>query len=194
MYIPKHFAVTDKEEIFGFIENNSFGQLISQVEGRSFSTHMPFLLSRDRTKLLGHIAKANPQWQHLGDQEVLISLQGTHGYISPSWYRAEGVPTWNYQSVHIYGQASSYSDPEQLKAIVESLTAENEKGFEKPWQPTYMASKLRGIVGIEICISEIQCKYKLGQNRDKAEQIGVANSLADSGNIALSRAMIDAQE
>lgn len=45
MYMPKHFEITDKEEIFSFIEANAFGQLISNVGGRLFSTHLPFLVS-----------------------------------------------------------------------------------------------------------------------------------------------------
>ena len=50
MYIPRHFEIIDKDEIFAFIESNAFGQLVSSVEGRLFSTHMPFLLSGDRSK------------------------------------------------------------------------------------------------------------------------------------------------
>ena len=48
MYIPKHFDVTDNEEIFSFVEENAFGQLISQVDGRLFSSHIPFLISKDK--------------------------------------------------------------------------------------------------------------------------------------------------
>ena len=38
MYIPENFSVTDNDEIFAFIEANAFGQLISNVGGRRFST------------------------------------------------------------------------------------------------------------------------------------------------------------
>ncbi len=31
MYIPRHFEVTDRDEIFAFVEANAFGQLISTV-------------------------------------------------------------------------------------------------------------------------------------------------------------------
>jgi hypothetical protein len=55
MYIPKIFEVTDNDEIFKFIEANAFGQLISFVAGQHFATHMPFLLSPDKTHIVGHI-------------------------------------------------------------------------------------------------------------------------------------------
>ena len=103
MYIPKHFEVTDEDEIFAFIEENAFGQLISHVKGRLFSTHLPFLLSENRKKIVGHLAGKNPQQSELEGQEVLVSLEGPHDYISPAWYSSPGVPTWNYQAVHVYG-------------------------------------------------------------------------------------------
>ncbi len=93
MYIPKHFEITDKDEIFSFVEANAFGQLISNVSGRFFSTHLPFLLSEDRSKIVGHMALQNPQHAEIDGQEVLITLEGAHDYISPSWYRGPGVPT-----------------------------------------------------------------------------------------------------
>ena len=63
MYIPKHFNVTDKEEIFAFIKANPFGQLISLVEARFFSTHLPFLMGKKNQSIICHIAKSNPQWK-----------------------------------------------------------------------------------------------------------------------------------
>lgn len=101
MYTPKYFQVSDREEVCGFIEKNGFGQLISTVNGRLFSTHMPFTLSADKSRLYGHLAKNNPQHLELEGQEILISIQGPHDYISPTWYASPGVPTWNYQSLSL---------------------------------------------------------------------------------------------
>lgn len=93
MYIPDKFTVNDNEEIYAFIKKHLFGQLISVLEGRIFSTYMPFILSEDLTCIIGHITKSNPQHVELNGQEVLITLEGPHGYISPSWYEEPGVPT-----------------------------------------------------------------------------------------------------
>lgn len=72
MYIPKPFEIVDKAEAFNFIENNAFGQLTSNVNGRLFATHMPFLLSDDKTQLSAHVALQNPQHEALDGQEVLL--------------------------------------------------------------------------------------------------------------------------
>ncbi|MFP6806823.1 MAG: FMN-binding negative transcriptional regulator [Pseudomonadales bacterium] len=61
MYIPKHFEATNDEEKYSFIEDNGFGQLVSNSEGRLFSSHIPFLPSYDKTKLPIHLARQNPQ-------------------------------------------------------------------------------------------------------------------------------------
>ncbi len=39
--------------MFAFVEANAFGQLVSSVAGRPFSTHMPFLVIADRKNSLG---------------------------------------------------------------------------------------------------------------------------------------------
>jgi transcriptional regulator len=189
MYIPKHFEVTDKEEIFAFIKANAFGQFVSSVEGRLFSTNIPFLISDDHSKLIGHLAKQNPQWKNLEGQEVLATFLGPHDYVSPSWYKSPGVPTWNYQSVHVYGHCKRIHEPEQLKHIVNTLTNKYESTRKEPWQITYNESMLQKIVGLEIQITEIQCKYKLSQNRSNEDQAQVSNELENNGNIQLSNAM-----
>tara|TARA_R110002072_G_scaffold34359_1_gene102871 strand:+ start:1139 stop:1723 length:585 start_codon:yes stop_codon:yes gene_type:complete len=189
MYIPKHFEIVDEEEAFVFIEANAFGQLISTVSGRLFSSHIPFLLSHDNTRIIGHLAKQNPQHAELDGQEVLITLQGPHDYISPAWYADSGVPTWNYQAVHIYGKCQVFEDADRLKEVVDALTHKYEASFQAPWQPDYKASMLSAIIGVEISINEIQCKYKLSQNRTSQDRRQVMEQLLVLGSKKLVAAM-----
>ena len=42
---------------------------------------------------------------------------------------------------------------------------------------TYIASQLKGIVGLEIDIAEITGKWKVSQNRPEADRRGVAEGL-----------------
>ena len=189
MYTPKPFSITDESEIHRFIEANAFGQLISTVNGRFTSTHMPFLLSDDKSKLYGHMARQNPQWQHLSGQEVMITLEGAHDYISPNWYLNKGVPTWNYQAAHAYGNASIIDSNESLALVLKKLTEKYESNFEKPWIPDYDPKMLNAIVGIEINITEIQCKYKLSQNKPREERENIASNLKQQGSMRLSESM-----
>ena len=177
MYIPKHFLVEDEAEKLDFIEANNFGQLITQVNGRLFSTHIPFfffffLLNREKNCLLGHLARQNPQHEEIVGQEVLITFQGAHDYISPSWFTTPGVPTWNYQAVHVYGTCKLVNVDNGIANIVNALTAKHEAQFQTPWQPEYKAAMLKAIIGFEIAITEIQGKYKLSQNRPERGSAG----------------------
>lgn len=189
MYIPKHFAIDDSEEIAAFIRGNSFGQLISLHDGAIVSSLIPFVYDSLAGTLIGHVAKVNPQWKQIQGQKVLVSLQGDHAYVSPSWYESAGVPTWNYQVAQIEGIAESFTDPEKLRRLVDCLTEQNESGYDKPWQPDYPDTMLTAIVGIEIKIESIQCKYKLSQNRSTADREQVRKQLEEAGHEGLALAM-----
>ena len=189
MYVPDHFKIADETEIFSFIQANAFGQLISVDSGRPFASHLPFLLAEDRKSLLCHMARQNPQWQQLADQQVLVTFLGPHDYISPSWYHTAGVPTWNYQAVHVYGTCRVFDEAGELAEVVERLSARYESAFDTPWQPQYRDAMLKAIVGVEIVIDEIEAKYKLSQNRPAADHAGVIDNLDDLGSTALAGEM-----
>lgn len=189
MYIPKHFDITDKNKALAFIRANTFGQLISTVNGKLFSSHIPFLVGGDGNSLHCHVAKNNPQWESIEEQEVLATFQGPHGYVSPSWYSSPGVPTWNYQAVHVYGRAELVTSLEKLKQSVDELIKSNESSLQNPWNAEYKESSLNGIIGIKIKITEIQCKYKLSQNRSEIDRKQVIEALQDMGSVPLAKAM-----
>lgn len=177
MYIPPSFVVKEQSTIDQFIENNPFGQLISLHQGQLFSTHIPFWYDAKNSTLTGHMARQNPQHSDLEQQQSLVTLSGAHGYISPTWYAVNSVPTWNYQAVHIYGECQVFSDTDRLQYLVNKLANKFEQHLDDPWVPAYQASMLKAIVGFELHISSIECKYKLNQNRSAADIQGVINHL-----------------
>jgi transcriptional regulator len=182
MYTPKHFEVTASETLAAFVDAHAFGTLITAPQGRPFASHLPFLLDREHGVLHCHLARANPQWQHLKSApEVLVIFTGPHGYISPTWYTDPGVPTWNYTAVHVYGAARTVDDPAHMARHVEALAAKFERGSASPWVPDYDPRKLGGIIGIEVRITSIEGKFKLSQNRSAADRNGVTANLRATG-------------
>ncbi|HEY5740475.1 MAG TPA: FMN-binding negative transcriptional regulator, partial [Gammaproteobacteria bacterium] len=155
MYVPEKFRIAQTDEIFAFLAANAFGQLVSQHDGRPMVSHLPFLVAADRGTLKCHVARQNPQWQQLEVQQVLATFLGPHDYISPSWYRDAGVPTWNYQAVHVYGRCRVFEQADELTALVDALSGVYESRFDDPWQPRYPDSMLKAIVGIELEIDDI---------------------------------------
>jgi transcriptional regulator len=189
MYIPKMFEITDAAEILGFIRSNPFGQLVSSVDGRHYSSHLPFIVSDTKPSLICHLAKKNPQWQEIEGQEVLVTFLGEYDYISPRWYGSPGVPTWNYQAVHVYGKARVITQSEGVAAIVKQLIEVYEPSFEHRFSEQETATFYKAIVGLEVTMSELQCKYKLSQNRPLADQKRIAERLWKNGLYKLSAAM-----
>jgi len=183
MYRPKHFVESDANRLAEFIDQNGFGVLVTVAEGRPFASHIPFLYDNVSNVLLGHVARANPQWQHFSEAgEVLVMFEGPHAYISPSWYLSPGVPTWNYVVTHVYGIARALEEPTSIEGIIKALTAKYESKNSPPWTPRYDATMVKAIVGIEVQVKAIEGKFKLSQNRSAADQAAVIAKLEASGN------------
>lgn len=185
MYIPKFFKNNNTNEVKGFIEHNSFGILICQGENKILASHIPLELSTNdvgEDVLYGHISRGNEQWKNFeSNKDVLAIFPGQHTYISSSWYDHENVPTWNYIAVHVYGTIKIIEGNlllNSLKRLVnkyEKLST-NPVSVEK-MSEKFLANELKGIVGFEIKISEIEAAYKLSQNRDESNYDNIIKEL-----------------
>lgn len=183
MFIPKDFKVEDQQKILEFIQDNSFGILFSQDDEGPHATHLPFILSqKDKPELIGHIAKANPQWKTLHGKKVLVVFSGPHSYISASWYKEKrNVPTWNYVAVHVQGTIEIINEETELLSILHQSVDFYEKDFENPWkmdnEPETVSRLLNGIIGFRIRIDSIEGKWKLNQNKSTDNKKEVIKNL-----------------
>jgi transcriptional regulator len=190
MYIPTAFAETDPKKLFEVIEQNSFGLLISRHSDEPFATHLPLLLDRtvgSQGCLIGHMARANPQWQSAEGQNVLAVFSGPHAYVSPSWYVSDNVvPTWNYVAVHAYGTFYAVHETEALLAIVGQYVDFFEASLPRPWKfdpaSDYSRKMAGAIVGFRIEISRLEGKWKLNQNHPRERREKVVEALIASGD------------
>ncbi len=195
MYVPKHFLEPTRAAARSLIRDYPFAQLITtDDDGVPFATHLPFLFDGDRGEhgtLIGHMAKANPQWRHFADGKPALAIfSGPHGYVSPSWYTAgPAVPTWNYAAVHTYGVPIIIDDADAKRAVMERLVDTFEAGFEEPWKlgadgnEDFVARQLKGIVVFDIPLDRIEAKAKLSQNRPPEDRAGVILGLRRAGNV-----------
>ncbi len=186
MFVPKIFEVKDSKEILDFIRKNSFATLISvNADGLPIATHIPIELEMSAENvptLRGHVSRANPHAQLFGGGATALALfTGAHSYVSSSWYEQENVSTWNYSAVHVYGRIRILTE-EELRDSVEKLTATYEAGVEKPFlvpqmSNDYVKRELRGIVGFEMELDDVQAKAKLSQNRKDADYQHIVEQL-----------------
>jgi transcriptional regulator len=191
MYQPAHgkFVESHPEQLRQLIRRYPLGTLITRQNGEIKVDHTPFLLDTSRSDLLtAHVPRANPVWQGLEGQSATIVFHGPNAYISPSWYpskHAHGkvVPTWNYAVVHVQGTVRVMHDAAWLTEHIDKLTDEHEQTFARTWKvsdaPTeYIDNLLKAIVGLEVSVTHIEGKFKLGQSRPEADRMGVEAGLA----------------
>lgn len=188
MFTPAHFREEDLDQVYGFIESNSFGILTSADREGPSATHLPFLLSRQMGsfgQLSGHLARANSHWKTLDAAKVLVIFPGPHAYISPSWYEAEKnvVPTWNYVAVHVTGRLQLLHEPGDILDHLRKSVEFFESSQPDPWsidsQDTEYLEKLaQAVVAFEIDIEQIEGKWKLSQNHSEERRERIVNELA----------------
>ncbi|WP_096185673.1 FMN-binding negative transcriptional regulator [Evansella halocellulosilytica] len=182
MYIPKHFKVTDESMNYDIMKEHSFATLFSKHDGMPFATHLPLILNNENTYLYGHFARANSQWKDIENQTVLVIFHGPHCYISPSWYETnKAVPTWNYVTVHVYGEVELLEDENELMGSLHEMVLKYETTDSsyrlEDVDAEFLAGMNKGVQGFKIKINKIEGKAKLSQNHSLQRQERVINQL-----------------
>lgn len=172
---------------------NPFAILVSNTDDGPFATHLPLVIRENENgiRLRGHVAKANPHWQHLEKQPLCLTMfHGPHAYVSPTNYATrQTVPTWNYGAVHVYGNARIFSAQSELLGMLHELIPMFEPAYADQWaelSDTYRERMLSHIVGFEISVIRIEAKFKLSQNRTRDERANIISSLGASADTTIS--------
>ncbi|HEY8599073.1 MAG TPA: FMN-binding negative transcriptional regulator [Thermomicrobiales bacterium] len=195
MYLPAHFAEERDETIGRLIADYPLGTLVTLGSEGLSANHIPFLFDSEagpHGTVRGHVARGNAVWHdHVPEHEALVIFQGPQAYISPNWYPTKQdehrvVPTYNYAVVHAYGELIIHDDEKWLRAFLGRLTKRMESPQERPWKmgdapQEYLATMVRGIVGIEIVLSRLVGKWKVSQNRLPVDREGAAAGLRAAG-------------
>lgn len=168
------FAMTDAAELRRVIDDNPWMTLVSQTPDGLVASHYAVLLDEDRDDLtiVGHVGKPDDAIHGLGERDLLVVVQGPHGYISPGWYGdVPSVPTWNFVSVHLSGIPAILSPEENLR-VLDRLVARFESALPQPrlmWQAPndeeYVRRLERGTVGFRLTPTKVVAKRKLSQNK-----------------------------
>lgn len=169
MYRPRHNDWTERDDIVAFCKAHPFAMLVSvdTNEARPVATHLPVIVQEIDGALVCtlHVARLNTQWKTIENQEVLLVFSGDHTYVSPREYEVLDVPTWNYTAVHLYGTVRVIDDAAGIRERLHLLVVEHDN--DGLWQlleeSNLIDTQLRGIVMLEITITDVQGKRKLGQ-------------------------------
>lgn len=166
------YILDDDVELRRLVGENPWCTIVSSTHERGIiASHYPFLLDEEaeRLTLLSHVGRPDDALHELGDHEVLVIVQGPHGYVSPSWYEpGDIVPTWNHVTAHLYGTPQIVSDEENLLTLGR-LTDHFERHVPEPrglhLDQEYSRRVARGTVGLKLEVERVDARVKLSQNK-----------------------------
>lgn len=188
------FVLGEPGEIKRLIRENPWATIISHTsDGELVASHYPVILdeSSDDIVLLSHVGRPDEQLHELGRHEVLVIIQGPHGYISPGWYDANpAVPTWNFVTAHLHGIPELLSDEENLR-VLDTLVDHFEDRMPAPRRMNgtienagYAARVAAGTVGFRLTVTRLVAKSKLSQNKPVETTLRILAELDGDGPYA----------
>lgn len=201
MYIPPHFRELDPAEIARITEAAPLACIVAQTTEGLLANHLP-LLAAPGDRLIGHVALANDMHRLIADaQEVLVIFQGAQGYVSPNYYPSKAehhrhVPTWNYEVVQMRGRIRFQHDPQAKRAAVGLLTRQHERRLHgtQGWRMSdapvdYVQAMLENIIALQVEVTAVLAKAKLGQNREPRDLDGAISGLFGAGQDGIAARM-----
>jgi transcriptional regulator len=187
MRLNPTFTSTEVEVVKELIRENPWSVLVSNNNGALVASHYPVMLDEESPDLsvVTHVGRPDDEVHGLSDREILLIVQGHHGYISPSWYApgATRAPTWNFSVAHCYGVPQILGEQENLRVLTR-LVEHFERHVEEPMllDQEWGSAIASGTVGIRLPITRFVCKIKLSQDKDPISQRQVVAALRASGS------------
>ena len=184
------YVVTDPEEVKRLIRENPWATIVSTTSTGLVASHYPVVLEEDADgiSIVSHVGRPDEQLHELGSGEVMVIIQGPHGYISPGWYENdELIPTWNHVTAHLYGTPEILSDEENFR-VLDDLVDHFEKQLPSPVSITLDEASSRriakGTVGLRLRVTRFDARLKLSQNKSDDVVERIVGALEGDGPFA----------
>jgi transcriptional regulator len=168
------FVLSDVDEVKRLVRENPWATIVSHTAAGLVASHYPVVLEQDDADpdaivIVSHVGRPDERSHELGEHEVMVIVQGPHGYVSPGWYPAEQIiPTWNHVTAHLWGTPEILTDDENFRVLGE-LVDHFERGMPEPSTLTLDDAGSRrvakGTVGIRLRVTRFDARAKLSQNK-----------------------------
>ena len=187
------FTLADPAEIKNLVRANPWATLVSNTSDGLVASHYPVLVDEacEELSIVTHVGRPDEQLLELGSHELLVIIQGPHGYISPGWYDAKpAVPTWNFVVAHLSGMPDILSDEENFRvlgALVDHFEDRmpNPRRMEgTPENAAYAQRISSGTVGVRLTPTKVVAKSKMSQNRPAETVDTIISELEGDGPYA----------
>jgi transcriptional regulator len=179
------FASDDPDLARSLVREHPWATLVTTTGAGLAASHYPVLLDEDAPDLtlLTHLGRPDEEVLEIATGEVLVIVQGHHGYISPGWYSSQErkVPTWNFTVAHLHGTPQILGEAENFEVLTR-LVEHFERRLDRPWLLDPADAPIaKGTVGLRITIDRFEMKRKLGQNKSAETRRKVIAALREEG-------------
>jgi len=181
------YTVTDEAEIKRLIRENPWATYVSNTAGGLVASHYPTLLEDDAEgiSIVTHFGRPDEELHEVPQHEMLVIIQGAHGYISPNWYADDDfIPTWNHVTAHLYGVPEVLSEEENF-AVLGKLVGHFEGRMPHPVsldQDEATARRIaKGTIGLRIRVTRVDARLKLSQNKSDEVRETIIDALQGDG-------------
>jgi transcriptional regulator len=184
------YLLEDPDEVKRLIRENPWATIVSNTASGLVASHYPVMLEDDADgiSIVSHVGRPDERLHELGRHEILVIIQGPHGYISPGWYgNEEFVPTWNHVTAHLYGTPELLSDDENF-GVLHDLVDHFERRMPRPVSLDIDEQSARriatGTVGLRLKVTRFDARLKLSQNKQPEVIERVIDELEGDGSQA----------
>jgi len=164
----------DPADLKRLVRENPWATLVTHTAAGLTASHYPVLVdeSREELSLLTHLGRPDDEVLEIGRHELLMIVQGPHGYLSSSWYgTSPAVPTWNFTVAHLAGVPEVLTPEENLQVLeqlvdhMERRVPEPRPMLADPVDAAYAHRISAGTLGIRLTPTRVTTKAKLSQDK-----------------------------
>jgi transcriptional regulator len=184
------YVLTDPDEVKRLVRENPWATIVSSTEQGLVASHYPVVLEETEgsISIVSHVGRPDEQLHELGQHEILVIIQGPHGYISPGWYANEDfVPTWNHVTAHLYGTPEILDEAENF-VVLDDLVDHFESQLPHPVRLDIDERQARriakGTVGMRLVVTRFDARLKLSQNKPPEVVDRIIEALEGDGPFA----------
>lgn len=182
-----HYITSDVEFVKRLVRENPWGTFVAHTAAGLVASHYPIALEEDAEgiSILSHVGRPDDRALELGRAEMLLIVQGVHGYISPGWYPpGDDIPTWNHVTAHLYGVPETLPEEENFR-VLGDLVDHFERRMPEPRSLARDEASARGVargtVGLRLRVTRFDARLKLSQNRPEPVRQDVIAGLRADG-------------
>jgi len=176
-------------DVLRLVADHPWVTLVSSTSAGLVVSPLPAIPAPDASgvEIVGHLARADAESHEVGECDVVVVVQGPHGYISPTWYAGGPyVPTWNYVTAHLHGRltildaATTY---DVLDRTVDHFESVRPRPFRMSDVKAFADRLAPAVVGFRLSPERVVAKAKLSQDKPVEDYEGVLRGLEDRADV-----------